>query len=480
MDERPRPLYREVPEGGVFPVEALGTLLQSAAEAINDIVRAPMALCGQAVLATATLAVQGLADVRLPYGEPRPLSGYYLAIAESGERKTACDSLAGTPVKARERELDGSFKIQFAEYKATLAAHEAEWKSAEREKLGREARKARLIALGERPLPPPQPILICAEPTYEGLFRLVREGPRSVGIFSAEGGQLVGGFAMSDEQRLRTAAALSAGWDGAPWKRIRGGDGLTVLHNRRVSLNLMVQPRVAMRLLSDEELRDQGFLWRILITAPSAASGTRLWRDPRPESEKALSRYTEGLLALLRLPTPPEDKPLPVLNLEENARSLWTAFADCVERQLGSDGKLAPIRGFANKAAEHATRIAGVLAIVRDADARVINGEDLAAGVELVNHYLGEALRLRGAAQTDTVLQRAERLRRWLFEKWDALLISLVDVYRLGPPEFRDEQSANAAMDVISDHGWVIRLDGTHEVKGERRRDVWRIVRETA
>src|SRR5262247_1732200 len=74
VPERPRPLFREIPAGEAFPVNSLGPLLAGAAEAIHDKIQAPLSLCAQGVLATATLAVQGQRNVMLPYGASRPLS----------------------------------------------------------------------------------------------------------------------------------------------------------------------------------------------------------------------------------------------------------------------------------------------------------------------------------------------------------------------------------------------------------------------
>jgi hypothetical protein len=60
--EPPRPLMREVPPADPFPVDALGEALAPAARAIHDRVQAPLAICGQSVLAAATLAVQAHAE----------------------------------------------------------------------------------------------------------------------------------------------------------------------------------------------------------------------------------------------------------------------------------------------------------------------------------------------------------------------------------------------------------------------------------
>jgi hypothetical protein len=107
VPEAPRPLMREPTPAEPFPLTALGERLGSAATAIQDRVQAPLAICAQAVLATATFAVQAHADVLLPIGKGRakPLSAYFITIAESGERKTECDYQAGWAMRERERKL---------------------------------------------------------------------------------------------------------------------------------------------------------------------------------------------------------------------------------------------------------------------------------------------------------------------------------------------------------------------------------------
>ena len=102
-----------------------------------------------------------------------------------------------------------------------------------------------LDKLGPAPLAPLEPVLTCPEPTYEGLCKLLAVGQPSVGIFSAEGGQFIGGYGMTDDAKLRTAAGLSSLWDGEPIKRARALDGITVIPGRRVAMHLMAQPDVA-------------------------------------------------------------------------------------------------------------------------------------------------------------------------------------------------------------------------------------------
>jgi putative DNA primase/helicase len=74
VPEAPRPLMRELPPADPFPIDALGDVLAPAARAIQDRVRAPLAICGQSVLAAADLATQAHVNVVLPIGggQPKP------------------------------------------------------------------------------------------------------------------------------------------------------------------------------------------------------------------------------------------------------------------------------------------------------------------------------------------------------------------------------------------------------------------------
>jgi len=365
--EPPRPLIRELPPADPFPVESLGDVLGDATRAINDRVQAPMAICGQSTLAAATLAAQGLADVQLPTGQDRPISNFFVSVAATGERKTATDNEAQWPFKKREKALREDYDIALPQYQnATVAWEKARDHAVKKAKGDRGAIKFALDSLGPPPQAPLTPMLTCPEPTYEGLCRHLVYGQPSIGIFSAEGGQFIGGHGMTPEAMLRTAAGLSCLWDGETIKRIRAVDGATILPGRRVALHLMAQPDVAAVMLSDPVLLDQGLLSRCLVTAPETKAGTRMWREPGEAADAAIKRYGASILNMLerplRLVDGKKNELSPrALSLAPNARKMWIAFADSIEAQIKPDGALAPVRGLANKLPEHAARLAAVL-----------------------------------------------------------------------------------------------------------------------
>jgi Protein of unknown function (DUF3987) len=324
-------------------------------------------------------------------------------------------------------------------------------------------------------------MLTCAEPTYEGMCRLVAVGWPSIGIFAAEGGQFIGGHGMSDEARLRTAAGLSAGWDGEPIRRVRAGDGISIMPGRRVAMHLMVQPAVADLWLQDRLLSDQGLLSRLLIQAPDSAMGTRMGHEPSPESDRGMARYGARLFAILETPLSliagktNELEPRQML-LSPSARRVWIGFAKHIEAMIAPDGELRPVSGLANKLPEHATRLAAVLTLVRDIDTGEINAAEMAAGIELAQHYADEALRLHGGRRISGDLRLAQRVLDWLLRQWPEPAISLPDLYQLGPNAIREGATARKIVGILEEHGWLKKISEGAEIAGVRRREAWQIV----
>jgi hypothetical protein len=483
--ESPRLLMRELPPADPFPVYALGDVLGLAARAIHARVRAPLAICAQSALATATLAVQGHANVELPTGHSKPLSSYFVSIAATGERKSAADDEAQWPVRKREATLRENYTVD----KLTFENDKEAWErardaaiTAKGVKGDRALMKCALDALGPAPQPPLEPILTCGDPTYEGLSKLLAVGQPSVGIFTAEGGQFIGGHGMDDKAKLRTISGLSRLWDGTPIDRVRASDGFTVLPGRRVAMHLMAQPDVAAIWFGDRLLLDQGLLSRVLGTAPEPASGTRMFKKPLPETDAVMKRYYARLIEILERPLPlaegarnelaPRELPF-----SSGAERIWVAFHDHVEKRLAPGDELEPVRGLGNKLPEHAARIAAVLTLVDNIEAGEVASAEMEAGIALAQHYAAEALRLFAASRVSDGLRVAQQLLTWLQTVWPETLISLPDIYQRGPNAIREAACARRAVSILEEHLHLLAVPGGALVDGVFRRDVWRIVK---
>lgn len=481
----PEPLRRTVAPPDPYPVEALGTTLAGMARALMAVVQAPDAICGQSVLAAAALAVQAHADVVID-GRLFPVSLFAIDVGESGERRSAVDGWALKPHREYEKGLHDAYAPQELAYQNAFEAYRKTREEDVKKAKGRAAKQQALEALGPPPLPPLEPILTSEEPTYEGLVKLLFVGQPSMGLFSDEGGRFLGGHGMNQDNALKTAAGLSELWDGKRITRVRSGEGTIALYGRRLSMHLMIQPVIATMLLSNTLLLGQGLLSRCLVAWPTSTAGSRRYQATDLTTEPAVRAYQTRLMTLLQttLPLaagrPNELSPRP-LRLAGAAKALWTRFYDHVEGELGDGAPLAPIRGFANKAAEHAARLAGVLSLFDNLLASAIDKNHMEAGIELCQFYLTEALRLFDAASADPDIVLAEKLLAWLHstnlpQASGHKVVSLQHIYQEGPSRLRDAKTARRIATILADHRWLMAVEGGMDIAGTWRREVWEVV----
>ncbi len=472
-----QPLRRAVRAAEPYPVEALGEILSGAVNAVNVAIQAPHALCAQSFLAGAALSVQGTANLGL-HGDIKPLSEYFISIAGSGESKSATDGQALRPHRAWQQEA-----IKF---------HDDEAKDYAIKKAVYDKQKAKILNSNKKdaidigalnklvePLPPRLPVLTTEEPTFEGLFKQLQFGLPSIGVFSDEGGRLVGGHAMNADNRLKTMAGLSKLWDGVPIDRVRGGDGSSILYHRRCSMHLMIQPLAADGFINDDAAIDQGILSRMLMVKPESTKGTRLFKNVDYQNCIEVARYNKQITALInswRWDKETGELNLPLIGLSSDALKLWVEYHDHIERQQGQDGAYHPISGFASKAAEHAARLAGIIQLFSDRNANDVAAGYVEKSITLMEYYLGETLRIKESVESREIAE-AEKLLAWL--KAEKLhYIYPVKVYQSAPNAIRSKEKALPIIKLLEDHGYLspIAPGQAIEIDGKTRKQAWRVM----
>jgi hypothetical protein len=196
-----------------------------------------------------------------------------------------------------------------------------------------------------------------------------------------------------------------------------------------------------------------------------------------------LCRYWGKMHALLERPYPLADgtrnelEPR-ALGLAPDAAALWVRFQNATERELAEGGKYASVRAWAAKAGAQVLRVAGVLTLVDNPDARAIARETIARACELVLWHLGEAVRIVGTSAIPPEVQDAEALLDWCHKTGRKLLHSRAAL-RLGPYRVRTRQAFDAAMQELERSGWAVPVEGGAKVDGKQRRRVWCIVEGT-
>lgn len=470
-EEPPRPLRRELPPSQPFPVNALGPILEAAAHAIQETIQAPMAIIGNSLLAGAALAVQQFRDVEID-SRAYPASDFFLTIGESGERKSAVDRCVLEEHRKIEEQRMRSYKLDIQNYKIDEKFHAKQVNDA--------------VSKGERdfdfsalPAKPRLPLMLVSEPSWEGLLRLLEEGGPSIGLFSDEAGRFLAGYAMSEENRIKTAAGLSELWSGGVVTKVRKGDGSARIAGRRLAIHLMTQPKVSNLLLSNEALADQGMLSRFLCCYPESTAGKRKYRPPDPFMYSSLRNYYDRIRIILETPMSLDEEDesalkLPRISLAPPAKDLWIQFHDNVEEHLGPDGEFCQVRAAANKMPEHALRLASILTIFDNPLADAIDLEHIQRGIALAIFYLHEAKRLFEAAQVDSEIELAQKVLAWILER-DSDDLSLNELYRFGPNSIRTTALARRMMKILEEHGWASPLEGGVIFDGAKRKEAWKI-----
>ncbi len=478
----PYPLHRELPDPSPFPIDSLGNILAPAAKKMIECIQTPDSICGNSLLAAAALAVQAYRNIEID-GRVIPLSLNNLTIAESGDRKTAEDNEALKPHREHQKCLVEKYVRDFKDYQDELEAYLICRGAAAKGAKNKTQSEIRMLLrnAGDPPIKPLQPTFICEEPTYEGIVKLLSDGLPSVGLFSDEGGRMIGGHAMSQDNQIKTIAGLSSLWDGKPISRVRAGDGNSLIYGKRVSLHLMAQPMVALQLLGNPMIKDQGILARTLVCYPKSTAGSREYRTINLNSEKVIGLYRERISEIYKVPFPivegtrNELEPKRLV-LSSDAKTLWTKYHDHIEKQLGDGKKLASIRGFGSKAGEHALRCAGVLATFHNLDCGEITITDMELGISLAEFYISETLRLSNHAQINPDLLLAAKLLQWAREREDEF-IYLQEIYQYGPNSIREKEPAKKIVKILEDHNYLIRVEGGMKLNERHRREVWRVIR---
>ena len=405
----------EVANRASYPLDALGPLLGAASMAIADTVQAPSEIAAHAVLAVAGFAAQDKANITMD-GRTYPLSLFLLTIAESGDRKSACDKVASQPLNTWQREQSQGHRKELKQYHDASDVYEAERRAVVGQRKSSTSEKAAALDDLTEPGPPQEPIVICQEPTLEGLQRSFRQGRPSQALFNDEGGQFFGGHAMNPDNALKTIAALSKYWDGAPIFRTRAAIGESAaMYDRRLSIHLQAQPRIAATVLADPLMQEQGILARFLVAEARTLAGTRLYRNSNPYQQPAVQRFHHRISELLtHVPEIAEGGGLvlPELSLSEEAATLWVDSYNRTEKAQAVGAPLEVVKPAASKAAESALRLAGVFAVLEGSD--IVTGEQIQRAWTLAAYYLQNSLRGAQLAESNIVQQGAHEVLAWL------------------------------------------------------------------
>ena len=477
----PEPLQGQHLSAENYPVEVLPDIIREAVLEYQSFGQQPMPMVAQAALSAASAACQGLADVRRDDVLVGPISLSMMAIAESGERKSSCDTVFLKPIREvtdrkrvaaleKERWYTEDLAVweaqrkrlhsEAAKFKTQAATKSGDTKQSALEKLDNIKDQIR-IHLNDRPKPVRVPTFFYSDITPQGIGRQLNENDFVGSVWESEAGVTFGSVGMSAPNFVtQSLGTLNKLWDGAALDAIRADSGRNFrVYGRRVSVNLMIQPVVLNEYLinAGKTARGSGFLGRFLITAPPSTMGTRVYQAP-PSQMPACTRFSDRLEKLmseeLPLNEPGTELLLPMVGMNEPARANWIDFVNDVEQKLSADCDFYEIRDAAAKAGDNAARIAAVFHLLANrTEVDDIDEHTMRSAITLMYWYLDEFNRALKDASPPEVLD-AEILLSWLL-KQDDFRHTPRQIQQLGPRATRQKTRRDAALKVLETHAYV-------------------------
>ncbi|GAB2533581.1 YfjI family protein [Simplicispira piscis] len=439
-----------------LPNELLPRKFDTTVSEVAMALQAPIELVTSVALAAAAVAVGHNCTVQRKPGLDGPTSLFILVICDSGERKSAVQSLIFKEIN----DLQSVWQHDASEEAERIKVEHTIW--TEKVKLARAALKRtarkhgaldeaenrlRDILIAE-PKPTKARRIIYVDSTPEALLLGLHECGNSAGLVHDEFGQFIDG-PMASKLPL-----LNSLWSGMNATVDRKTSDSFVLTNARLTCLFQAQPEVFKRFMlkQGQQARGNGFLSRTLLGFPLSTQG---WRAETAEVAcPKLEWFYERCKALL---SRTEQR---VLRFSPVAQVRWHDISASYELQMQPNGIFNDMKDFASKAAENIARVAAVLHAFETDDSDEISDEVLIAANNLVAWH-GEQYRsvLTSTNLLEEKQRRIDELYNWIAStmmsrNWNHLLCSYLMQY--GPNFARKKAVMHELLDSLAQSGRIL------------------------
>lgn len=463
----PQPLTNKI-KPAPYPVDALPQCVAAAVHEVEKFVKAPQPMIASSALSALSIAIQTHVDVRRTETLISPSGLFLITIAESGERKSTVDSyFMRTVLEYEEREREAA-KPLLKEFDSLLEAWKAKVSGLKDKirQLTKDGKPTDSLEVSlkrlylEMPEAPMVPRLLYADTTPEALaFNLAKGWPAS-GVVAAEGGLVLGSHGMGKDSVTRNLAMLNQLWDGKPLAVDRRTSESFIVEHARLTVSLMIQGATLHEFYqkSGALARGIGFFARFLISHPESTQGYRPFSE-EPDSWPALNEFNYRIAGILASPAPFDErkKLLPsLMSLSPEAKRLWIAYYNEVEKQLRDGGDLTEVKDVASKSADNAARIAVLLQVFEYGFGGEVSAECFVSAARIAAWHLNEARRLFVELALPAGLANAARLDEWLVKYCQRVGVSEVpksDSIQKGP--LRTKEALDPAIKQLSELGRI-------------------------
>ena len=317
---------------------------REAVEEVQGFTRAPVAMVAMAALSAASASVQHLADVSRSETLTSPISLWTMAMALSGERKTALDSLFTKSIRAYELKKATDLKDQIEARKKQITIWQAKRNGLVTaiEKGAKDGKatdkfEVELNSMPPKPEPVRVPTILRGDDTTENLCYALTFEWQSAAVLESEAGTVLGSHAMGADKIMAGLAVKNKLWEGGEHHIGRRTSESFTVRGARFTYGLQVQPEVIREFQEKNRglARGIGYWARFLMCEPESTQGTRLYWDP-PKNTPKLGKLHARLFELLEIePVFGEHGGLEPQRLKFSAdgKRAWIEAHDAIEMQ---------------------------------------------------------------------------------------------------------------------------------------------------
>lgn len=273
------------------------------------------------------------------------------------------------------------------------------------------------------PIKPISQRVIRQDVTHRAVFESLEGNGKSIALMTDEGQTVL------DSAVMRHHGFLNQAWDGKSLQTLERADNDNIIvQNARVTISIMVQPKVFEKYLAEHEnAKDSGFWGRYLLSRSPSIQGYRMqWLEaPEPVDLLPFHARVNELLQQYQQRLKSGDVVRDVLEFDEAAKLLWYQISVKVESHFQPGNYLFDISDFGNKYMDQVGRIATLLHYFEANTAEI--PDEPQAEIESTAEQAAEHAIVRKEARTTQIgkitaetLNRAAAIAEWHLHEYKA------------------------------------------------------------
>lgn len=362
-----------------FPSELLPEDCARLVETYAASLPAPVDYAACAMLGSASAAVVGRIRVQPWPGYQEPVQLFQCMGGKSGTKKSSVLNKFKEPLEAWTNEQNKTIRQHNRDQQRRRDALDKQIKASKNEheqvSLGQKR-----DAIEDEPLHPE----FVSDSTPEAVaLNMSKQGGNAI-IYSDEGGfvNVIAGKTYGGKDSTPNVDPILQAFDSVPLNIARASGTRIVIPNANLTITLGMQPLLIRRLTEDTNLNGRGFPQRALFYLPEQLLGVDLLHLPTCP-DPLFASWGAKLIALAQCH--PNGG---VLALTKDAVARFNDHRQDMEnRQMADLGGNEALGGWARKAHGKTARLAGLLALLEDPAATIVEESHIRAAIALMNSY---------------------------------------------------------------------------------------------